>query len=71
MPFRMSRVGDHFAHDCLSLTTVVLPDTVTEVGEDFLTMCGRVEVTSGSAAVQAAALTRKEKARSHNTDDNE
>ena len=48
-------VGKSFAMSCYSLTTVVLPDTVTEVGKDFLKGCGRVEVTSGSTAVQAAA----------------
>ena len=34
---------------------MVLPDTVTEVGSEFLYKCGRVEVRSGSTAVQAAA----------------
>ena len=48
-------VGGYFAFRCLSLTTVVLPDTVTEVDTMFLLECGRVQVTSGSTAVQAAA----------------
>ena len=51
----LQQVGEYFAFDCQSLTTVVLPDTVTEVGKVFLTECGRVQVTSGSTAVQAAA----------------
>ena len=44
-----------FALGCKNLTTVVLPDTVTEVSSEFLDECGRVEVRSGSTAVQAAA----------------
>ena len=50
-------VGRDFACACCSLTTVVLPDTVTTVGDGFLSRCGRVEVTSGSTAVQIAAVT--------------
>ena len=47
--------GEWFASNCSRLTTVVLPDTVTKVGSRFLYGSGRVEVTSGSTAVQAAA----------------
>ena len=57
----LQTVGSCFAAGCSSLTTVVLPDTVTEVGRGFLDECGRVEVRSGSTAVQdaAAEYTRK------------
>ena len=48
-------VGAWFACRCVRLTTVVLPDTVTKVVAHFLDWCGRVEVTSESTAVQAAA----------------
>ena len=49
-------IGDMFACRCFRLTTVMLPDTVTDVGEEnFLFMCGPVEVTSGSTTVRAAA----------------
>ena len=49
-------VGAGFATYCGRLTTVVLPDTVTKVGSFmFLSLCGRVGVTSGSTAVQLAA----------------
>ena len=57
-------VGRYFASGCKSLTTVVLPDTVTEVGTVFLSRCGRVEVTSGSTAVLAAASEHNAKVRS-------
>ena len=50
-----------FAYDCPRLTTVVLPDTVTEVGGWFLHQCGRVEVSSRSTAVQAAARNHNSK----------
>ena len=53
----LHKVGEYFA-GCgkffCSLATVVLPDTVTEVGRGFLDECGPVEVISGSTAVQAA-----------------
>ena len=48
-------IGGYFAAYCPHLTTVVLPDTVSDVGGWFLEECGRVEVTSGSNAVQTAA----------------
>ena len=54
-PTALQTVGHGFAAFCRRLTTVVLPETVTEIGEGFLHMCGRVEVTGGSSAVQAAA----------------
>ena len=54
-------IGDWFAYKCYRLTTVVLPDTVTEVSSRFLSFCGRVEVTSGSTAVQAAAAVHNKK----------
>ena len=49
-------VGRGFAARCSSLTTMMLPDAITEVGPGFLLGCGRVEVSSGSTAVQAAAV---------------
>ena len=51
-------VGEYFACGCPRLTTVMLPDTVTEVGVGFLDGCGRV-VTSGSTTVQAATKKHK------------
>ena len=50
----LQTVGEFFAARCSSLTTVVLPDTVTEVGDFMLEWCDRVEVRSGSTAVQDA-----------------
>ena len=51
----LRKIGQHFAGECSRLTTVYLPDTVTEVGRNFLFCSRRVEVISGSTAVQAAA----------------
>ena len=55
-------VGGGFAYGCYCLTTVYLPDTVTEIGRGFLNGCRRVEVISGSPAVQAAAAKHNAKA---------
>ena len=57
-------IGPWFLANCSNLTSVVLPDTVTHVGRGFLYQCGRVEVTSGSPPVEAAAV---EHNREHNT----
>ena len=61
-------VGEMFAADCSSVTTVVLPDTVTEVGKEFLDGCGRVEVRSGSTAVQTAAAEHNQRRQYLNTE---
>ena len=49
------RVPARFAFQSPKLARLALPNTVTQVGDYFLWACGRVEVVSGSAAVQAAS----------------
>ena len=40
----LQRIGDAFAFQYPNLTTVTLPDTVTEVGNNFLRECNKLQV---------------------------
>ena len=55
----LQKIGRLCAAACTRLALLLLPDTVTDVGDDFLLDCGRVEVAGLSSAVQAA-LGRRE-----------